>query len=341
MFDGIGPKPHWHQRKNKIYNASNYKLADNQSDNHQPKSYKKWLIILAILLLPIILAVSWYFFNVNIAIGHSNQNQAFEIISGETTLDIAQNLKDKKLIRGTYSFGLYVYFNNFKLVPGIYYLRQNMNFAQILDLISKGKVQENKITIIEGLRREEIANLLEKNNIAAMQDFLRESEGKEGYLFPDTYRIAVDATAKDIVKIMTDNFQTRTQGLEVDIDDLILASIIEREAKHDEDRPKIAGVYLNRLSKKMKLEADPTVQYGKGSWEPISVSDYTNIKSPYNTYLNKGLPPAPICNPGLDSIKAAVNPEKNDYYYFVSMSDGTTLYAKTLEEHNQNKQQLK
>jgi len=87
----------------------------------------------------------------------------------------------------------------------------------------------------------------------------------------------------------------------------------------------------------MKLDADPTVQYAKGNWEVLKVSDYSSTKSPYNTYLNKGLPPSPICNPGLASIKAAVNPEEHDYLYFLTKNDGTVLYAKTLEEHNANK----
>lgn len=115
--------------------------------------------------------------------------------------------------------------------------------------------------------------------------------------------------------------------------DVIIASIVEREAKFDEDRPKIARVYLNRLELGMKLEADPTVQYAKGSWDAIKLSDYQNVNSSYNTYLHAGLPPGPICNPGLESLQAVLSPDSNDYLYFFHKTDGHAVYSKTLEEH--------
>ena len=173
------------------------------------------------------------------------------------------------------------------------------------------------------------------------------SEGKEGYLFPDTYRISAKASANEIIEKLTNNFKQKTAG-DVSQDVLTLASIVEREAKQDNERAKIAGVYQNRINIGMKLEADPTVQYGKDTnnakglvdfkyWQPISLADYTGVDSKFNTYLNAGLPPAPICNPGLKSIKASLNPEKHNYYYFFHLADGTAIYSKNLAEHNANK----
>lgn len=305
------------------------------------KKSSLWLWIFLFLIIIICLPIGWYFFCTNVAIGNSDKNIAFEITEGETTFDIAENLKEKGFIRDIYSFLIYVYLYDIKLIPGIYYLHTNMNIAKLVEPISKGKIKEYKVTIIEGWRREEIAEMLAKNKITTQEEFMKASEKKEGYLFPDTYRFSIDIKAGEIVEKLIENFYKRTEGLNVSQDDLILASIIEREAKKDEDRAKIAGVFKNRLDAEMKLEADPTVQYAKGNWGILKLADYDGVKSPYNTYLYKGLPPGPICNPGLASIKAAVNPEKNDYYYFLHLDDGTTLYAKTLEEHNLNKQKKK
>jgi len=139
---------------------------------------------------------------------------------------------------------------------------------------------------------------------------------------------------------MQSNFTERTKDYQPSKDDIILASIVEREAKNDEDRAKIAGVFINRLEKNMYLGADPTIQYAKGDWELLTSKDL-KIDSPYNTYINKGLPPTPICNPGLESIKAVKNPEKNGWYYFFHLQDGTTIFSKDAAEHDANKAKYK
>ncbi len=312
---------------------------DNKPKSSEKKSSKSWLIILIVVILFIGLPIIYYFYAVNVPKGGSNENVAFEIIDGETTLDIAERLKKKDLIHNNYTFALYVYLRDLNLIPGIYYLKKNMNLSQLLKPMSQGNIQEYKITIIEGWRREQIAQMLAENNIVNYEDFMKVSEGKEGYLFPDTYRLSIDITAAQIVNKLIENFNTRTSNLKVSSDDIILASIVEREAQKNEDRSKIAGVYKNRLDTNMRLEADPTVQYTKGTnWPKLKLADYKSVDSLYNTYLHKGLPPGPICNPGLASIKAVLNAEKNGYYYFLHLDDGTTLFAETLEEHNLNKQ---
>ncbi|TSC93305.1 MAG: UPF0755 protein [Candidatus Berkelbacteria bacterium Licking1014_85] len=208
-------------------------------------------------------------------------------------------------------------------------------------------IPEKTITIIEGWRREQIAQLLDKNNLVAYADFMENSQNLEGKLFPDTYRFFAATTADEVIKKMTDNYTKKVANLNISQDDLILASIIEREAKFDEDRPKIAGVYNNRLKINMALEADPTVQYAIeinkdkdfSYWQQLSAGNI-QFKSAYNTYLNTGLPPNPICNPGSKSLQAAKNPEKHNYYYFLNTADGKTYYSKTKSEHDKLKREL-
>ncbi|MBI3732223.1 MAG: endolytic transglycosylase MltG [Chloroflexi bacterium] len=137
--------------------------------------------------------------------------------------------------------------------------------------------------------------------------------------------------------------QASSQGLSP-YQRLIVASIVEREARMADERPLIASVYINRLKRNMRLEADPTVQYAMGyqaktgSWwkTPVALEEYSNILSPYNTYLNDSLPPSPICSPGLSAIRAAFDPAKTDYLFFLARGDGTHVFAKTFEEHQAN-----
>jgi UPF0755 protein len=177
----------------------------------------------------------------------------------------------------------------------------------------------------------------------------------EGFLFPDTYEFPSDATARDVIARMLDTFgqrftpelreQARAQGLTV-YQAVTLASIVEREAVLPEERPIIASVFLNRLRAGMHLNADPTVQYalgyqgeGHGWWKRPLLLEDLEVDSPYNTYRHVGLPPGPICNPGLAALEAVVNPADTRYLYFVAndvAGDGSHVFAETLEEHNAN-----
>lgn len=319
-----------------IYRPTPVPIKTPDQPIRRPKK-KIWRIIILLIIAIIVVCIIYDYTVITLPVDkNSKENIAVEISEGETTFEIADALKAKNLIRSSWLFASYAKFNKATLLPGIYHLRQSMNFDQIIEQISSGNVQEYKITIPEGWRINQIAQYLQDKKITEYDDFMEAAVDKEGYLFPDTYRIAVDTSAKSVVKTMEDNFFRRTEGLGVSKEKLILASIIEREAKNDEERAKIAGVYQNRLDKNMELEADPTVQYAKGNWEAPTVSDYTKIDSPYNTYLHKGLPPGPICNPGLASIQATINPEKHDYFYFFH-TDGKTIFSKTSEEHDANK----
>lgn len=298
-------------------------------------------ILLMILLVILLLSCGLFFvyrYDLNHPAGNSDQNQSFEVISGAGTMEIAQNLKEEKLVHSAWTFGYYTISHSLSLKPGIYYLKSNMKIMEIADQIAQGKVQEYKITTIEGWRNTEIADYLYKNGIINNKDrFLKVAEDKEGYLFPDTYRLSIDVTPEEIVKRMMENYDLRTKDLNVSKEDLILASIVEREASNDEQRYNIAGVYKNRLKIGMKLESCPTVSYAKGTWSAPTAADLELVNSPYNTYKYDDLPPGPICNPGLASIKAAQNPTQHNYYYFLNAKNGDLIMSKTLDEHNANK----
>ncbi len=234
-------------------------------------------------------------------------------------------------------------------------------------------VTEYTVTFPEGWRTEEMAlRLKESGVLATAASYLTAAAGPvqtlaargitvltgsnlTGFLFPDTYRFLPDTDPDTVVAKQVATFLTRTDGLMLTYDDVILASIVEREAKFDDDRAAIAGVYANRLKIGMGLQADPTVQYalantvddctaaidtaacaGKAWWRELTRADINDTVSPYNTYKQAGLPPTPICNPGLASLKAAAEPAAHGYYYFVTDKDGHAHFAATLAEHNRN-----
>jgi len=261
---------------------------------------------------------------------------AFTVDEGQGTRDIAQDLHNQKLISSPLLFLLYVYQRHWFLQPGVYDIKSSMSAVQIASLLHDGKVQEYVVTIPEGWRVTQIDDYLAKKGIIKKGELVKIASADEGYLFPDTYKFPLDVTPEKVRTLMIDNFNKKAAGLNITTKDIIIASIVEREAKFDEDRPKIAGVYLNRLDQRMKLEADPTVQYAKGSWEPITVSDYRNVISSYNTYLNAGLPPGPICNPSMKSIQATIRPEKDGFLYFFTDSSGHAIFSKTQEEQTAN-----
>lgn len=286
------------------------------------------IIIISILILFIGYIVYATFF-------HKAGKEAFvNIKSGQSTGEIAQNLKDQGVISSPLLFSLYVYKNHYLLQSGVYKITASMTMPQIVTMIKDGKVQEYLVTIPEGWRLTQIDELLSEKGIIQINALTKIATADEGYLFPDTYHFELDSTVQSIRSQMLNDFKKQTEGLTIDRQTLIIASIVEREAKFDDDRAKIAGVYLSRLDQGMKLEADPTVQYAKGSWEPITTSDYKNVISPYNTYLNAGLPPGPICNPGLKSIEATLHPVKDGSLYFFTDKTGHAVFSKTLDEQN-------
>ena len=315
---------------------------------------KKIILLSALgILLGLIFFLLYIINRIGTPAGSSTTNQQFVISEGQSSSEIATNLSEQGLIKSRLAFLVYIKVKNNYLRTGEYDLNPSLSLKSITDILSTGQIKTLKVTIPEGWRLEQIAQKLEDTKISTYEDFIIAAKGQEGYLFPDTYEFKANVTAEEIVKKMNSNFEIRTVDLKLTPDSLKLASIVEREAKLDEDRPKIAQVYLNRIKIGMKLEADPTVQYSKDTnalkklsstaqkdfefWEPIYKSDYLTVDSVFNTYIKTGLPPTPICNPGLKSINGALNPIPNDYYYFVQTSDGKTYYGRNAAEHEANK----
>lgn len=285
-----------------------------------------------------------YWRSINQVLPIAGETTEVVVSKGDGPRAVAQHLVDAGLIKSDRVFLVHVLVrglrNNF--YPGTYQLQRGETLGQIMTKLTSGKEEQFSVTIKEGFSIKDIAKEVAKKTHITEADFLAAApvSDNEGYLFPDTYFLTPTTTAAQAVKIMRDNFDRRTKGFTPTYDQLILASIVEREAQKSEDRPVIAGVYQNRLDAGKALEADPTVQYAKGSWNPITLADYHSVNSPYNTYEHTGLPPTPISNPGLASIKAAMSPAEHNYFYFLTDGSGMTHYAKTFEEHTQNKQKF-
>ncbi len=270
-----------------------------------------------------------------------------------------------------------------QLEAGTFELSPHMTIPQIAYALTDARAAEIAIRVREGWRFEQTADYLSQNtpldgaeyrqraaqsvltgiDTSTYADFLDQrptGATLEGYLVPDTYRLPAEgATVLDLMKRQLDAFRDRVMPLWRDAQPpparqdqltlhqvLTLASIVEREAVLDEERPTIAGVYLNRLARGMRLEADPTVQYAMGYqadsglwWKaPVYLEEYGKVQSPYNTYKVQGLPPGPIAAPGLASIQAVLNPESHDYLFFMAKGDGSGRhsFARTFDEHLKN-----
>lgn len=292
------------------------------------------------------------------------ETRKFLIVKGEAAGKIAKKLESAGLIKSELAFRLYTQLSGREksIQAGNYELSPNLALKEIIKALVAGP-KEVWVTYPEGLRREEIAQKtvkaldIEKDKTTTfLQEFLQESEGQEGFLFPETYLFPKDVTAKKVIAKLRSTFDTKVS--EKIISDakasgstikevIILASVIERETITDEERPVVAGILLKRLDAGWPLQADATLQYAianakcqisniKCDWWQPPTAEQKSLKSPYSTYTNKGLPPSPIANPGNSSIKAVVYPEDSPYWYYLHDSEGKIHYAKSLEEHNQN-----
>jgi peptidoglycan lytic transglycosylase G len=302
--------------------------------------------------------------------------QVVTIQNGATANDIGTQLQQRGLVRSQLAFRYAADQARVgsSLAAGDYELSKSMSTPEIVQVLAKGEIRRGLVaTIPEGWRSEQIADRLEATGFTSRADFLGAvaspasvpgvellppptPQRLEGYLFPETYQVPQPVQGTHAAELMVRMFAQRVgDALKVPTESrltpqqvITLASIVEREAKVPSERATIASVYLNRLAADMPLQADPTVQYAVATrdgpaaqaynyWRDLSSSDL-EIDSPYNTYLHTGLPPGPICNPGEASIRAALQPAKTDYLYFVATTDGsgTHLFARTLDEHNAN-----
>ena len=317
---------------------------------------------------------SWYCEGINKPNSDDSSIVIIEIQPGMTPDQIGRLLLDKGLIQDKTLWDFYIRINNIGslLIADTYRLRNNLSMKQIADILQGiGGEHIIWVTFPEGLRISQIVTILQKRqeefnsnvfNINEFSNILQapdhyifseniqlflnkykpESNSLEGFLYPNTYALEADMSAKDIVEIMLDEFIKQVDNLDIDngkysfYDALILASIVERESFNDQDRKIVAGIFDNRLEINWPLQADATINYITGKNDRMTIDADRAIASPYNTYKYIGLPPAPICNPRIESIKYSLSPIDTDYFYFIHALDGTPYYAVTENEHFDN-----
>lgn len=274
---------------------------------------------------------------------------------------IADLLEREGIIRSSRHFRFLnrLYGADTKLQAGDYLLSTDLGLSAILERMQHGQVHSVRVAIPEGLHLRQIADILAREQLVDKDRFLTVAQderlvygnnspfGKpvvslEGYLFPDTYLLARSMTEEQIVRIMADRFaevalpllRLRQAPLGLTVHEVVtLASIVEKEALFRREQPTIASVFLNRLSIDMPLQADPTVAYLFDEHRPRLLFVDLEIPSPYNTYRNRGLPPGPIASPGLHALRAVLQPDETDLFYFVAKGDGTHIFTRTFNEH--------
>ncbi len=268
---------------------------------------------------------------------------------------ISQQLEDKKLVHSKVSFQILVHLLGLQgqLQAGKFILTPKMAAAEVARTLTRGRL-DIWLRVKEGWRREQIADLLVKDFHLNGFRFMALTENSEGMLFPDSYLVPPYFNERQVAGLLTRTFRQKTADLWVGTSGeklkqrqtLILASLVEREAKFAVDRPLVAAVLLNRWRAGWPLQVDATVQYAKANadcrerlkcnWWPKVGRQDLKMASPYNTYLHRGLPPGPICNPSLAAIKAVIQAPKTDNWYYVSDGSGHLHFAKTLKNHQAN-----
>lgn len=309
-----------------------------------------------------LLAALWgglFYYNIHAA-GPARAASAAEIRvePGDSLATVTRKLREQQVISNGLFFSLWARLQGLekKIHQGLYRFEASVSPREVLERLVAGKGVFHSVTIPEGLTVKEIAELLDKLQLAKREKFLAaaadtallaalglQDKGLEGYLFPSTYHFTPATPERDIIVAMAEQFRKSSQPLLANLNPaffsahelLTLASVIEKETGVEAERRLVAAVFHNRLKQQMPLQSDPTVIYGLKSFNGNLTKKDLRDDNPYNTYRIGSLPPGPICNPGLSSIKAALNPADVPYLYFVSKNDGTHAFSATLEEHNQ------
>lgn len=290
-----------------------------------------------------------------------------EIAQGEKAADVWRMLVNDGYSDRTIPWKYYGRNNNnaAKIQAGAYHVEAGENISTVIDRLVHGETQTNEqsVTFPEGFTEAQVASRVADRQGTSATEFLQQAKPSlyaekfpfltklpasrtlEGYLFPDTYRIAKEDTSQDVIVRMLANFDKKVtpelrdeitkQGRTLD-QIVTMASIIEKEVPHPQDMPIVAGIFWKRFDEGQGLYADSTIRYALKKSDELTVQDLAK-DSPYNTRKYKGLPPGPISNPGLSAILAAIRPQTSDYYYYLTDKDGTAIFAKTNEEHNRNK----
>jgi UPF0755 protein len=282
-----------------------------------------------------------------------------EVAPGSSTAQIGQLLEAAGIVRSRYAFDILRYWKRGTLRAGEYRFDHPAPVTEIYARIARGDVFTRAVTIPEGSSIFDVAARLEQAGFVTQQDFLDAAVNQvglvadldpgaaslEGYLFPDTYYFPRKFSAVQICAAMVRRFRgvAGQIGLKGNVHRVVtMASLIERETAVDAERPLVASVFENRLGKKMPLMTDPAVIYGlelEGRWRGAIYQSDLNRDTPYNTYLHAGLPPGPVANPGVKSLRAAMQPAQTDYLYFVAAGNnpqGHSLFSRTLDEQNRN-----
>lgn len=311
---------------------------------------KKLFLFVILIIVASTIGMLWWNNGLSPANPSDKTSQIFVVPKGEGIREIANKLKTKNLITDPIVFFLMIKKLGIdkKIEAGDFRLSPSMTAQEIAQNLTHGTI-DIWVTIKEGERAEEVADMLQKNAPSYKLSWRSVLIENEGYLFPDTYLVPKDADINLIINLMKKNFDKKFESIKNSNDKLstqqivIIASMIEREAKFPKDRPLVASVILNRLNLSMLLQIDATVQYSLGYqkdektwWKKNLTLEDLNINSPYNTYKHIGFPPTPIANPGLDALQAVYHPAQTDYLYYISDKSGHLHFAKNLEGHNLN-----
>lgn len=281
---------------------------------------------------------------------NDKSDRQFVIPKGQALITIGQRLKEAGLLKNTIAFRLIVKKDNLgnKIQAGSFKLSPSMSVSEIARTLTMG-TEDSWITIQEGWRAEEIAESLARQNFTNFDqaEFVSLAKDSEGKLFPDTYLIPLQISAQQFYDLLLNTYDRKVGPLNLSENDfdlteqevIILASLVEREGKGVTDMRNVAGILLNRLEIGMALQVDATLQYANGydkvqkTWWREPLAKDKEVASPYNSYLTPGLPPTPICNPGLDAIQAVLDPLESDNLYYLHDLSGVGHYAQTYEEH--------
>ena len=263
------------------------------------------------------------------------EEKLFLVEKGQNLFQISQNLEKEEFIKSKFFFDFYVLIKRGqnKLKAGEYFLTPSMNIAKIAGKIISGETAKIIVTIPEGFTVKQIEELL---------SLKLPGTNLEGFLFPDTYQFQIRGGEEEVVKRMRDNFEKKFTPYRNEVSGaglttfevITMASLVEKEVQTLKDRKIVSGILWKRKNNNIPLQVDATINYITGKKGVKVSTEDTKIDSPYNTYKYLGLPAGPICNPGLESIRAAIYPEDSDYWYYLSVPEGETIFSKTLEEHN-------
>lgn len=314
---------------------------------------KKLLLpsLCVLFILFVICVYYWWRTSVSSPVNLTNpQSVSFTITKGEPASSVISRLKRHQLIKSELASKIYLKLHRLdgRIKPGAYLVSPGVPLSELIAVLTSGP-KDLWVTIPEGWRREQIASRLNAGLTSFnVEEFIHLTADSEGFLFPDTYLIPAEASPSAVLNLMLSNFSKKTllSPASSEAKDIVtLASLIEREAKADGERPVIAGILTKRLSAGWPLQIDATVQFARDSencktqilnckyWEPIYDTRYPSV---YNTYLHTGLPPGPISNPGLASISAAKSPTSSPYWYYLHDSSGQIHFANDLAQHNSN-----